>query len=501
MRVADTEFGKVRGTEGNNPKFTVFKGVPYAAPPVGDLRWRFPQPHEKWEGVRDCVEFGNACYQFMGRTGELRDSEDCLYLNVYTPASSVDEKLPVLMFIPGGAFMGGASNMPQYDGEGFCKRGVILVTINYRTGPLGMLVHRDMEKENPYGSAGNIYYLDQICALKWVRRNIKNFGGDPDRITIMGHSSGACAVTGLIASPLTDGDIAGAIIESAPVTHDTLDPSGDLHFSPMWLPRDVSYERGDMFAEAAGCSSLDDLRKLSCEELGEIYKKMPGYLCFFRGVIDGYVFPEDPCDALMRGHHNNVPYLVGIAGDEGALAGNFAPKDLLTRDKVKDYAFNFEGKEDDFIKFCEGLTDTDLALALSDSNYYKVTFFSEIQLANHMKPAYAYSIIRRAPGDFQGAFHGFEHYYVFQTLDRDWRQYTGSDYDLSNLMAEYWSNFVKTGDPNARELPEWTPFTEDNRKIMMMDTSPWMGERTLPKMQRYKIDYYMDKFRDQFRGE
>lgn len=499
MRIAQTEYGTVRGAEGNNPKFTVFRGIPYAVPPVGDLRWRFPQPHEYWDGVRDCVEFGNACYQFMGKRPELRDSEDCLYLNVYTPASSPDEKLPVLMFIPGGAFMGGASNEPMYDGEGFCKRGVILVTINYRTGPLGMLVHRDMEKENPFGSAGNIYYLDQIYALKWVRNNIRNFGGDPDRITLMGHSSGAVAATALSCTPLTEGDLAGCIIESGPTTHDMSDPDDGPHSAPFWMSKEEAYKRGDMFAEAAGCSSLEELRQLSCEQLSDVYRKMPGYLCFFRGVIDGYVFPEDPCDIMISGRHHDISYLVGGAGDEGAIVTEFAPSAILTRDKVEKYSHKFGDKAEDFVRFCEGLTDTDIAVGMTDDNVYRARMFAETQLCNNMKPAYVYCNIRRAPGDFSGAYHGFEHYYVFQTLDRDWREYTGSDYELSNTMAEYWANFVKNGDPNGQGLKMWTPYTKDCKKSLMMDVSPWMGERKLPKVRQFILDYYLEKYKDGFR--
>ena len=496
IRIAQTEYGMVRGAEGNNPKFTVFKGIPYAAPPVGDLRWRFPQPHERWDGILDCVEFGNACYQFLGKREELRDSEDCLYLNVYTPASSVDENLPVLLFIPGGAFMGGASNEPMYDGEGFCKRGVILVTINYRTGPLGMLVHRDMEKENPYGSAGNIYYLDQIFALKWVRKNIRNFGGDPDRITLMGHSSGAVAATALACTPLTEGDLAGCIIDSAPVTPD---PDDGPHSSPFWMKREEAYRRGDMFAEAAGCSSLEEMRKLSCDQLSEIYKKMPGYLCFFRGVIDGYVFPEDPCDVYISGRHHDIPYLIGGAGDEGAIVTEFAPSAILTREKVKDYSRKFGDKADEFVRYCSGLSDTDIAVAMTDSNIYRARMFAETQLCNHMRPAFLFCNIRRSPEGFQGAYHGFEHYYIFQTLDRDWREYSASDYELSNRIADYWANFVKNGDPNGPGLKTWTPYTADCRETMMFDSALWMGERKLPKLQQFKLDYFLDKYREGFR--
>lgn len=502
LRVADTEYGRVRGAAGNNPKFTVFKGIPYAKAPIGDLRWRMAEPHDAWEGVRDCVEFGPASFQFMGHMPDMEESEDCLYLNIFTPAGSPDAKLPVLFFIPGGAFMGGASNRPQYDGEGFCKRGVILVTINYRTGPLGMLSHRDMLKENPYGVCGNIYYLDQIFALKWVRRNIANFGGDPDKITIMGHSSGAVAVTALSCSPLTEGDIFGTIIESGPVTHDLMDPDDGAHSSPFWIDKEEALRRGDQFMEAAGCSSLDELRKLSCEELGDVYKKMPGWLCFFRGVIDGYTFPEDPCDLYIKGKHHNVHYMIGQAGDEGSQIGPFTS--VLTRENVDTYAKKFEECADDFRNFTEKLSDAELATGLVDGNAYRCRMFAETQLANGMKPAYYFCTIRRAPGDDAGAYHGIEHAYVFQTLDRDWRFYTGSDYDLSNQMAEYWANFCKTGNPNDSgktdgperpyALQEWRPYTSGDPVTMMFDTSSWMGERKLAKVQQYKLDYFMRKY-------
>ena len=488
MRVAQTESGKVRGVPGNNPAFTVFKGIPYAAPPVGSRRWRMAEPCEPWEGIRDCVEFGKISYQFMFRDGLYPESEDCLYLNIYTPAASPEEKLPVLFFIPGGAFMGGYSNRPQYDGEGFCKRGVILVTINYRTGPFGMLSHREMESENPYGVIGNIYYLDQIYALKWVRRNIASFGGDPDRITIMGHSSGAVAVTALAVSPLTRGDIAGCIIQSGPVTEDLMDPDGSAHSSPFWISREEAVRRGDEYMAACGCRNLEEMRSLSCEQLDAAYRKMDRWLCHFRGVIDGYTFPEDPVVMYRKGKHHDVPYMIGLAGDEGTVLMN-----ILTPDNLERYAEGFGSQKEDFIAFCQQLTPSELAGGLLDGNAFRCRLFAETQLKNGMQPAYCYCTIRRAPGDSAGAYHGIEHPYVFQTLDRDWRDYSGSDYDLSKQMCQYWANFVRTGDPNGEGLTHWTPYTAVCKETMMFDVSPWMGERKLSKIQQYKLDYFLGK--------
>lgn len=485
----DTETGRVRGTPGMNPHFSVFKGIPYAKPPVGELRWKHPQPAESWEGVRDCTQFGNIPYQFMG-SGESRFtmSEDCLYINVWTPAQSRDEKLPVLFWNYGGAFMGGYSNQPNYDGEAMCKRGVVFVSFNYRTGPLGMLSHPDMKKENPYGSIGNIYYLDQIAALKWTRRNIANFGGDPDRITIMGHSSGAVAVTALAVTPLTKNDIVGCIIQSGPVTRDFMDPDNNYHSSPFWISESEAIRRGIEYMELCGCTSLEEMRSLSCEQLKEAYMKTERKLCHFRGVVDGYVFPDDPVEMYFRGENHDVNYIIGQAGDEGMRPGS-----ILTRENIHAYAQNFGSDAAKFEELCSTLSDGELSDALLDNNAMRCRMFAETQLKNNMKPVYAYSIIRRAPGDDAGAYHGEEHWYILQALDHDWRDYSAGDYDLSRQMAQYWANFVINGNPNGPGLIEWTPVTNENKNVMMFDTTPWMGERKLSKVNLFKIQHLLNK--------
>ena len=490
MIETDTETGRVRGTPGNNPHFTVFKGIPYAKPPVGELRWRHPQPAEPWEGVRDCSQFGNIPYQFMGPPmTRFQMSEDCLYINVWTPAQSKDEKLPVLFWNYGGAFMGGFSNQPQYDGEAMCKRGVVFVSFNYRTGPLGMLSVEEMRDENPYGSIGNIYYLDQIAALKWTRRNIANFGGDPDRITIMGHSSGAVAVTALSVTPLTKGDMVGCIIQSGPVTRDFMDPDHNAESSPFWITEEEAIERGREYMAICGCSSLAEMRKLSCEALKEAYQKTERWLCHFRGVIDGYVFPEDPMEMYIKGMHHDINYIVGQAGDEGMM-----PRSVLTRQNVPAYAAeNFGTEAEAFQALCDSLSDGELSDALLDNGAMRCRLFAETQLKNGMKPAYAYCIIRRAPGDGAGAYHGEEHWYVNEALAHDWRDYSGGDYDLARQMSQYWANFVISGDPNGPGLIEWTPVTADNKNVMMFDVTPWMGERKLSKVNEFKVKYLLSK--------
>ncbi len=486
----DTETGRVRGIPGNNPHFTVFRGIPYAKPPVGELRWRHPQPAEPWEGVRDCSRFGNIPYQFMGPPEtRFTMSEDCLYINVWTPAKSRDEKLPVLFWNYGGAFMGGYSNRPQYDGEAMCKRGVVFVSFNYRTGPLGMLSVSEMKEENPYGSMGNIYYLDQIAALKWTRRNIANFGGDPDRITIMGHSSGAVAVTALAATPLTKGDMVGCIIQSGPTTRDFMDPDHGAESSPFWITEEDAAQRGDEYMKICGCRNLAEMRKLSCEELKAAYLKTERKLCHFRGVIDGYVFPEDPVETYYHGRNHDIRYIVGHTGDEG-----MRPTSVLTRKNVPAYAAeNFGDRAKEFEALCDSLKDGELSDALLDNGAMRSRLFAETQLKNGMKPAYLYCIIRRAPGDGAGAYHGEELWYINEALSRDWRDYTGSDFDLARQMSQYWANFVISGNPNGLGLIEWTPFTETSKNVMMFDTSPWMGERKLSKVNEYIVNYLLSK--------
>lgn len=486
LRETEIETGKVRGVPGNNPLFTVFKGIPYAKPPVGDLRWRMPQPPDSWEGVRECDRFGNIPCQFMDDDGIYTQSEDCLYLNVWTPAHRKDEKLPVLFWVYGGAFMGGYSNKPAYDGEALCREGVIMVSFNYRTGPLGMLSHPKMREENPYGSSGNLYYLDQIFALKWTRRNIAAFGGDPDRITIMGHSSGSVAVTSLAVSPLTAGDMAGCIILSGPVTRDFMDPDHNPHSSPFWISEEEADARGREYMELCGCRSLEEMRRLTPKELGEAYKKTKAWLCHFRGVIDGYVFPKDPAEMYFHGEHHPIHYMIAQAGDEGMHLSS-----ILTRQNVAEYAKNFGDREEEFLGLCGSMSDGELAGALMDDNAMRCRFFAESQLKNGMEPAYMFCTIRRVPGDEAGAHHGVELPYIFGTLNRSWRDYSGDDYELSRKMTRYIANFVRRGDPNGEGLPSWTPYTEEKKEVLMVDVAPWMGERKLSRVQRMKIDYLL----------
>lgn len=494
LRDANTESGRVRGLPGNHRKFTVFKGIPYAAPPVGALRWRPPQPAAKWEGVRECFRFSATPIQFYPEvSGNLRpengfdeESEDCLYMNIWTPAHSPEEKLPVLFWTYGGAFNGGAANagLSTYDGEGFCKRGVIFVSYNYRPGPLGLLCHPLLSEEQ--GScSGNYYFMDQIAALKWVRRNIAGFGGDPDRITVMGHSSGSVATTALACTPLTKGDMVGASIQSGVLARSFTGP-GEIFVS-----REEGERRGAEFAALCGCATLEELRTLDITVMKDALRKTKHGMHTMTGIIDGTIFPDNPTAMYYRGENHDIAYLAGTAMDEEQnlvpLGGSSA---LLTRDNVPDYAKHFGDQEQAFLDLAATLREDEILAGRVNSGSMGTRQFAVNQLRHGRTPLYAFCFIRRQPGDNSGASHGAEHQYVFQTLDRSWRPYSAADYALSDLMADYWANFVKTGNPNGEGLPEWTPFTKERPLTMMMDSSPFLAERELSKIQRFTLDYF-----------
>ncbi|WP_434310655.1 carboxylesterase/lipase family protein [Hominifimenecus sp. rT4P-3] len=473
---AKVESGILRGTYAGNDSVSVFKGVPYAAPPVGELRWREPQPPEPWEGVRTAYTFSPICPQEQFKKGSFYSkefygvpfpmSEDCLTLNIWTPAERPEEKLPVAFYVHGGGFTGGMSCNKSYDGEAFAKRGVILVTINYRVGIFGFLASRELTEErrqqDGVATSGNYGFLDQIAALKWVRRNIAAFGGDPERITIFGQSAGGGSVQMLCASPLTEGDIHQAIIQSSMV----LVPVGGSNNKT--LAEAEAF--GESFLTETGIQTIAKGRALTTEELLEkflIFKgdKIPPQLSF-KVNVDGYVLKHDMLDNVCYNQYHDIACMVGCTANEmendGFTKEAVLPEQASVREHIlaqigpkAEMYFDLleEGKEN-----AEDLPKRFVAGAAA---------FCEMQLAQGRKPAYQYLFSHEAPGgDHAGAFHSVEHPYVFQTLGRIWRPYRGEDWELSNLCCDYWTNFIKTGDPNGEGLPEWTPYTLEKPELM-----------------------------------
>ncbi len=423
--------GQVQGVLTETRGVTVYKGIPFAAPPVGDLRWKEPQPVQPWEGVLLADTFGHPAVQTPhtpgGYTpefffdGDPEFSEDCLYLNVWTPAAGKpSKKLPVTLWIHGGGYTAGWGFEPEMDGEEWAKHGGVLVTFNYRLGIFGFFTHPALSAESPHHVSGNYGMLDQIAALKWVKANIAAFGGDPDNVTIMGQSAGAMSVQTLVTSPLSKDLISGAIIQSG----------GGVTATPALggSPLADSEAAGKALMDWAGYDTLEKMRAASTDDIFNLsnrYRRETGQ--FIRvttsPVVDGYAYPETFAQAANAGRISNVPYMIGSTLDDmGMLANGIDTFCFLREDAGKD--------------------------------------------------AFAYQFARRLPTDgrqgvLQGAFHSSELWFMFKSLRFCWRPFTPGDYDLAEQMITYWTNFAKYGNPNKPGDNTWTPFTRENPKYMV----------------------------------
>lgn len=414
-----TKQGAVKGFCSEDKQTVIFRGVPYAQPPVGELRFRRPQEHEPWEGVRDCTRFSAVCPQADLRGMDLYGkefydgeevvmNEDCLYLNIWTPAGSTEKSsLPVLFWIHGGAFMHGHGSEKEFDGEGFAKKGVILVTINYRVNAFGFFAHPDLEAENAEGVSGNYGILDQIFALRWVRENIAAFGGDPEKITIFGQSAGCMSVQTIISSPLSAGMMRGAILQSGGGIR-------ALHETPK---KEQLWETSKKLMEHLNVSSVEELRRAPAEKIRDAAYATGGPGLGWTPHVDGFLLSASTDELAQAGKIHDIKYMIG------STSGDIGGKELL---------------QEAGARFCEN------------------------QLKLGRAPAYLYFFDRALPGDDSGAFHSSELWYVFETLPRCWRPWEDHDYELSRIMSTYWANFAKTGDPNGELLPRWEPYTTED---------------------------------------
>lgn len=476
MREVTVKGGRLRGIPCGWPDITVFYQIPYAAPPIGDLRWKAPQPAVSWTGVRDCARASARCYQLGVGKGSFYEkefypieeemSEDCLYLNVWTPAQTPEEKLPVLFWIHGGAFMTGYGHSAHFDGEAFAKQGVILVTINYRLNIFGWMVHPELDAENPQGCSGNYGLLDQIAALRWVRDNISSFGGDPDNITIAGQSAGACCVQSLICSPLTKGMYAKAIMQSG---------GGPAPFPDMEFPT-LKQAEAQTNLSALGVSSIAEARALSGKELLERWKQtMPGPELQRTPVIDNYVLTKSMVQSCKAGDTPSIPCLIGYTTAEALV---FA-KDRNHLEQVMELALGEQAK--DYLNLCPqdgpdfAEYQKNMATELLQSAAEGWALLREKQGKGE---TYLYSLERMLPGDEKGPFHAADLWYVFKTLMRSWRPWEAEDYLLACACSRYWANFVKYGNPNEKQtetvsrpsdLPHWSPYTASSPLTMRLD--------------------------------
>jgi para-nitrobenzyl esterase len=455
----------------------IYKGIPFAAAPIGALRWHAPQTVAAWEGVRLADRFAPICPQHGAYPPESAPepaSEDCLYLNVWAPPAARDQSLPVMVWIYGGALENGSASTPLYWGEQLARRGVILVTFNYRLGVLGFLSLPALTRESPQQVSGNYGLLDQIAALEWVHRNIAAFGGDPKRVTIFGQSSGSISVSALTASPLARGLFQRAIGQS-----------GGL-FEPVELARQFApagaEAEGAEFLASSGAKSLARLRAMAPSALLGI-----AFTPHF--VIDGYVLPEAPFDAYQGGRQLAVDVLVGSNADEGRLFFANRPVDLhnVERRLGEDFSSPLVW----LLHPRSGHTDAEAqasAAAFEGDMRFRWDMWTWARLASQSNKGkvYFYEFARTPPyarGDRyfgMGATHGMEMPYVFSHLDQQALAWTAEDRRLEDVLPAYWTNFAKTGDPNGAGLPEWPEFRSASGQVMVL--ADHIGPQPIPNL-------------------
>ena len=455
--VLTIEGGQVQGVNAEIKGVSVFRGIPYAAPPIKNLRWKAPQPVVSWKGIKIADKFGHPGYQAVHYPGgyttewgygdESPYSEDCLYLNVWTKApGEVSKKLPVALWIHGGGYREGWGSEPEFDGQEWGNKDVVLVSINYRLGVFGFLTHPELSKESPNHVSGNYGILDQIESLKWIKKNIAQFGGDADNVTIFGQSAGAGSVKTLCESPLARGLFKKAVIMSgggltiAPPTP----PAGTPTAAPApaggmgGFGAPVTLEQSDLqtkeIMDWAGLTTIEKMRAASTETIytvGSLYTAATGKRTRMTGapIVDGYVSLQSFDAAAVDNKLAQIPYMIGYTLNDMSNMSPGIAEFCLNREKVG-------GK------------------------------------------AYAYEFARPLPTDgrenvLKGAFHSSDLWYVFKSLKHCWRPLVAGDWALSEVMLTSWSNFVKYGDPNGKSAGKWSPFTKGNAKFMVfkLDTS------------------------------
>ncbi|RYD79196.1 MAG: carboxylesterase family protein [Sphingobacteriales bacterium] len=471
-----------------NSVITTFKGIPFAKAPVGKLRWSAPEPAENWTGVRKADKFGNNAMQKkpFGDMGFRSSgmSEDCLYLNVWTPSKNFKDKLPVLVYFYGGGYVAGDGSEPRYDGEAMAKKGIVVLTVNYRLGIFGFMAHPELTKESANKSSGNYGLLDQQMALVWVQENIKNFGGDPKKVTIAGESAGSISVSAQMASPLSKKLFAGAIGESGAMINPTLAP----------ITLASAEKNGQAFAEKAGAKSLDELRSLPADKLLDESSK-PGA---FRTAanIDGYFLPKNLVEIFTAKEQAQVPLLAGWNSAEvpfQALLGGETPNVENYTKKIKQL---YPQDADLVLKLYPANNEEEVvaaATALASDRFisYSTWKWLDLQVNNSNKPVYRYLFSKSKPpmtpkfaqatpglaGGIsmnssntkpdpkklvsEGAPHAFEIEYAMGNLKTNpVYAWSPEDYKISDTMLQYFANFIKTGNPNGNGLPKWSPISK-----------------------------------------
>jgi para-nitrobenzyl esterase len=482
-----TQDGLVEGVNENG--MAVYKGIPFAAPPVGDLRWRAPEPAKPWHGVLKATAYKPRCMQVgpdypFGPGGPM--SEDCLTLNIWTPAKTANAKLPVMVWIYGGSFQNGSASDPFYLGDNLAKHGVVVVNINYRLGALGFLALPALTAESVHHTSGMYGILDMIAALKWVKANIAGFGGDPGNVTIFGQSAGSQAVNLLCASPLARGLFEKAIGESGagfeyPGTPNT---SGTLKSSEAY---------GTTLAAKLGASTLADLRRLPAEKVIAVGSDWPG--------IDGYVVPAPLYDIYAAGKENDVPILIGQTSGEG---DNLMAKPLSAAGFKKNIETTYPRFADRILAMYPASSDAEAAksqrLMLRDWGFgWNMWIWARLASKTGTHKVFDYYFDHRLPLPDQEPFkdwgvqHGAELFYVLQHYIPGWK-WTARDKKIGDIMSSYWVNFARSGDPNGPGLPPWRAFTQSHQRVLHMD-DPFAMEAVPNKPALDLIEDYQEQLR------
>lgn len=462
-----TNCGVVTGKQGNNPEVSDFLGVPFAKPPVGALRYAAPQSAEPWEGERECKAFAPSCIQRDPPGGKLtyEISEDCLYLNVYTPADSAEEKLPVLFWIYGGGFTGGSTEDPEMLGEKLCEKGVVVVTVTYRCGVMGFMALPELEEKN--GRVVNAGILDQIAALHWVQENIGGFGGDPQRVLIFGQSAGGMSVRMLLTSPLRDGLFSRAVVHSGGGLNeaDPIRPKQEFMALCQKAMEHLGWTYEDMMTRDAVEVSekmMQAVREIATDdEVG-----------YFQPFMDGYSITEQPGKLIAKGEYMDIPIICGtVAGDSWMFSRK-------VKAQLTEQAY-FRG-----------------------FSYSPSQAWAQWQVKTGRTPIYTYYLDRKQPPRPMKAFkrggppygadapHGTDVAYIFGTLDERHLAYQEYDYEMSDAMMTYWTNFAKYGDPNGEGLANWPKYTAQTPYAMHFGTEGWQAENiVLSKEEQRTLEY------------
>jgi para-nitrobenzyl esterase len=503
------ETGMIEGVAGRDPSITAYKGIPYVAPPLGELRFRAPQPPNAWQGVHKADHFGSTCPQLGPRDNM---SEDCLTANVWTGATPASNHRPVFVWIYGGGFQQGAGSDPTFDGEALAKKGLVVVTFNYRLAALGFLATPELSKESGHNASGNYALLDDIAMLKWVQQNIAAFGGDPNNVTIGGQSAGAGSCGFLAMSPLAKGLFVRAIEEShARYSHDT-----ELRFlSVSWRSLQSAEEDGTKFADGLGAHSLKELRALPWEKLlvsrdatdESVETGSSAKPPLFRPVIDGWVLPQDYSETYAKGAQNDVAVIAGNNRDETGAVPEFTfakrremkgpptPGNPQVNVTLAQFLASAKRKfgplESDYLKLYPAKNDDEAALVSNESardNSRISTYLWGRDWTKHAdKPVFTYFWTHRPTGDPAGAHHASEILFVFNNLYLKGQAWTDEDKKIAETMSSYWANFIAKGDPNGPGLPVWPRFNPNSPAVMELgDHFAPMPVASEPKLEFWK---------------